>query len=571
MNARLKWWLFTIIVLVAAGLLAVLRPVTVRYRRDPDSNRVLQPIKRMWGLNIYSPSPDLRLGLDLRGGTQLRLQCQKSAVFTFHVPEILALKGEEASTSLQGEIGELLPTRKLDTVKREIEVTETGLRITTRVKDRADMARQKKIIDEVVLAKYPDAAHEKGSPEYVSLAKGQLEAVKQNLENRINIYGVAEPVFQVEEPDKILVELPGVKDPARAKALLQATAVLEFRHIPKRYIPSAAVVDPRLGEEVRTFSRKLAGGRVGEGEVPARRVLDESTLVLTGKDLQNNPRVSIVPGQKTAVLMDFKSDATARWSRFTRAHVGDYVAIVLDGRIISCPIIESGISGTTSITGGFDGTEGAKQAQDLVIKLKAGSLPVDIVPIEERVVSATLGQDSLNRSLLAGAFGFLLVLVFMVFYYRLPGVLACLALLVYCVLLLAALKGLDATLTLPGIFALILSIGMAVDANVIIFERLKEELRTGKTMRAAIEAGFKRAWTAILDANVCSILTGMVLYWLGTGPVKGFAITLVIGVAVSMFTAVTVTRLFMDIACGTRFASRPTLFGLTRKDVETAR
>jgi len=571
MQARLKWWLFGIIVLVIAALLAVLRPVTVRYRLHPDSGRALKPLKRIWGLKVYRPSPDLRLGLDLRGGTQLRLQCQKSAIFTYDVPEILRLKSAEERTALQGEIGELLPPKKIGTLKREIEVTETGLRITTRVKDGADMARQQKVIDGAVLSLYAEAKHVKGSPDYVALEAGQLTAVKENLENRINIYGVAEPVFQSEEPDKILVELPGVKDPKRAKELLQATAVLEFRHIPPRYEPASPVVDPRLGEVVRSFHRKLAGGRLSEEEVPARRVLDESRLVLTGKDLKGNPRVSLVPGQETSVLLDFKPDAVGKWARFTRAHVGQYVAIVLDGRIISCPVIKTGISGTTSIEGGFGGPDGAKRAQDLVIKLKAGALPVDIVPVEERVVSATLGKDSLKSSLLAGAIGFLLILVFMIAYYRLPGALACIALIIYCILLLAALKALDATLTLPGIFALILSIGMAVDANIIIFERLKEELRTGKTMRAAIEAGFKRAWTAILDSNVCSILTGLVLYWLGTGPVKGFAITLIIGVAVSMFTAITITRLFMDITSGSRLAGRPGLFGVSSRELEAVR
>jgi protein-export membrane protein SecD len=222
------------------------------------------------------------------------------------------------------------------------------------------------------------------------------------------------------------------------------------------------------------------------------------------------------------------------------------------------------------ISGAFDDAEGLEEARRLKILLNAGALPLDLEYIEERTVSAQLGKDALMKSLWAGLIGLGAVMVFMVLYYRLLGGLADIALAIYCILLMGAMKLLGQVLTLPGILAVILSIGMAVDANIIIFERLKEEIRTGKTMRSAVDAAFKRAWAAILDSNVCSIGTGMVLYWFGTGPIKGFAVALVIGVLVSLFTAVTVTRLFLKIVIRTNLARNIALFGVAPSEVEGA-
>jgi protein-export membrane protein SecD len=576
MQARLKWWLIGIIALAVISLLSVLRPITIADRLNLEDGKPIMPQKVVGPFKLYTPYPDIRLGLDLRGGTQLRLQCQKSAIFTYDVPEVVKLKTDEARSTEQGKIADALPESKLGG-KRDITVRESQIEIRTRVKDKADMDQQQATIDAALRGLYADARHIKGSPEFKQVSLADLRDVMTNLENRINVYGVSEAIFQAEPPDKILVELPGVKDPERARELLQSTAVLEFRYVPAMYEPTAATKDPKTGgEETTSFRRKSNLPGSTEELVPAKRVLVESRPIgpngLTGRDMNNDAQVLMMPGQETSVIFSLKPDAARTWGDFTKKHIGQYVAVVLDGKIISCPIIKTAImEGETSISGGFNGPDGGKRANMLKIQLNAGALPVDIVPVEQREVSATLGKDSLNSSLIAGGFGFLLILLFMVWYYRLPGVLACAALIIYCILLIGALKAIDATLTLPGIFGIILSIGMAVDANIIIFERLKEELRAGKTMRAAIEAGFKRAWTAILDANVCSILTGIVLYLLGTGPVKGFAVTLVVGVAVSMFTAITVTRLFMDLVCVSRFSLRPSLFGVAEKDLARMR
>jgi protein-export membrane protein SecD len=261
------------------------------------------------------------------------------------------------------------------------------------------------------------------------------------------------------------------------------------------------------------------------------------------------------------VSFQFSPAGGELFHEFTRSHLGQILAIVLDRQVISAPKVEAAISRSGVIRGGF---ASQREAKDLADLLNAGALPVPLEVAESRIVSPTLGKDSLIRSLWAGLAGFIVVMLFMAWYYRVPGLLANLALIIYCVLVLALLKLFNATLTLPGIAGIILSIGMAVDANVIIFERLKEELHAEKTLKSAIEAGFKRAWTAILDSNVCSIGTALVLVALpvAPAPVKGFAITLLIGVATSLFTAVTVTRLFMFLAANTRAARNLSWFGV---------
>jgi len=240
----------------------------------------------------------------------------------------------------------------------------------------------------------------------------------------------------------------------------------------------------------------------------------------------------------------------------------------LDQKLIMCPIIKDKLPGQGVIEGGFDGPDGMRKAQELAVLLNAGALPYDLEYVENRTVSPEYGRGALSASLLAGIVGLVLVLIFMVFYYRLPGLLADLALIIYIILLLGGIRLVNQVLTLPGILAVIITIGMAVDANIIIFERLKEEIRSGKTLRSAVEAAFKRAWTAILDSNVCTIGTGVVLFIFGTGPIKGFAVALIIGVVVSLFTAVSVTRLFMSMTVESSFARNTALFGVSPEEMK---
>jgi preprotein translocase subunit SecD len=578
MQARTRWWLIGVLALVAASLIGVLEPIKLRDRRDPDSGEVIKPLKRVGLFRFYEPHVGITLGLDLRGGSHMVLQAQSEALFEFSAPELSDLapeeplsssereRLEEKKTALRGEIVGLLPKEKIGTEKRDLEIRGQRIVVRTRVEDRADMKRQGEIIEELLSERFPKL--ESKVAELQEITSENLRSIERIIENRVNAYGVSEPVIQRQPPDRIVVELPGVKDPERAKEMMRKTAVLEFRWVPRRYAydergPKTTEV---RGQPVYSFTDDLT-----RKEVPTAQVIDESPVVVWGRDLRPNySRVIAVPGQETAVSFALQGEAPKQFEEFTRSHIRHWMAVVLDGQMVECARIKSTISDEGVIQGGFDSPGGLERARDLSILLNAGALPFDLEYVENRTVSAQLGQDALMKSLWAGLMGLAAVLVFMVLYYRLPGLLADVALIMYCILLMGAIKLVNQVLTLPGILAVVLSIGMAVDANIIIFERLKEEIRTGKTMRSAVEAAFKRAWAAILDSNVCSIGTGFVLFYFGTGPIKGFAVALIVGVLVSLFTAVTVTRLFINMVVNTRLAVKVALFGVSPSEVERA-
>ena len=321
------------------------------------------------------------------------------------------------------------------------------------------------------------------------------------IDRRVNALGVAEPVIQREGARRIVVELPGVTDQQQAIDVIGRTAQLEIK-------------DP--------FGR----------------------TVLTGADLAD-ARLGLDQFGRPAVDVEFTPEGTARFAQLTTLYVGQQIPHLLDGELLVAPVVQEPItSGRGQITGDFTHEE----ARNLAILLKAGALPVPLDVVEMRNVGPTLGQESVDRSLRAGIAGLVLVVLYLIMVYRLPGLLADVALGVYIMLVLALLAGLHATLTLPGIAGFILSVGMAVDANVIIYERIKDELRAGSKIRAAIRAGFHRAFRAILDANVTTLIAAGVLFYLGTGPVKGFAVTLSLGVVASMFTAIVVTRWLLAAA-----------------------
>ncbi len=577
MQARMRWWLVGIFALVVFSLLGVFEPVKLRDRKDPATSEILAPLKKLGPLRFYRPHFGLTLGLDLRGGSHLVLQAQNEGVFEYSTPELTALmpagplsqteqqKLEEKKTELYGEIVRLLPKDEIGTDKREVEIQGQRIIVHTRCENQEEVKRQAEAIRGLLSKGFPKVEEKRA--ELVPISSEYLQSIEQILRRRVDAYGVTEPLIQRQRPNRIIVELPGVKDPEKAKDMIRKTAVLELRHIPRKYGYGnrGPEISEAAGEETYTFRDPT------EKEVPTSEVIDESPVIVTGRDLKATSRVVSVPGMPTAVTFELQGDARKIFEDFTRGHVRHYLAIVLDGKMISCPVIKSTIPGEGEISGGFDHPGGLERAKELSILLNAGALPFDLEYVENRTVSAQLGQDALLKSLKAGLVGLAAVLLFMVAYYRLPGLLADAALLIYCCLLVGAMKLVSQVLTLPGILAVILSIGMAVDANVIIFERLKEEIRTGKTMRSATEAAFKRAWAAILDSNVCSIGTGVVLFWFGTGPIKGFAVALIIGVLVSLFTAVTVTRLLMSMVVGTRLAQNVGLFGVPASEVAGAR
>ncbi len=397
----------------------------------------------------------------------------------------------------------------------------------------------------------------------------KLEAVRRILENRINASGVSEPVIITKPPDQIVVELPGVKDKQAAIDQLSSTANLQFYLLPQLGDKDGArpatwtirqTVNPKTGGKDDVLV-DLASGKELTPEQIKLAVFDREPIV-TGKDLLPNSHAVIDPSSSNPVIeFEFNADGSRIFEETTRANVGKFLAIFLDNRLLTAPSINGPIPGRGIIQGSFT-LESAKALSD---QLNAGALPVPLDKLEVRTLEATLGREAVAATTRAGMVGLALVLLFMLFYYRLPGVVASVALILYAIFSLAVFKTYPITLTLPGIAGFILSIGMAVDANILIFERLKEELRTGKTLRAAIEAGFKRAFTAIFDSNVCTVGTCVVLYNFGTGPIRGFALTLGLGVAISMFTAITVTRTFLFALVGRGAAYSPTAWGLNRQ------
>lgn len=374
-------------------------------------------------------------------------------------------------------------------------------------------------------------------------------AVRQGLEtirNRVDEFGVAEPTIQRQGTNRILVQLPGIRDPERAKALIGRTALLEFKFLNKRVMDDSVALDKALREGPPAGSEVL-WQRVVERETKQERrvpyVVREKTL-LTGADLAT-ARVSI--DQTTSepyVSVEFNKVGARVFAELTEQNVGRRLAIILDGKVHSAPVIRERIpSGQAQITGGFT----ADEATDLAIVLRAGALPAPVNILEERSVGPSLGADSIRQGMIAILASAAAVFLFLLFYYRLSGVIADVALGLNLLILLGVMAGFHATLTLPGIAGIALTIGVAVDTNILIFERIREEFRSGKTVRAAIDSGFARALRTVVDTHVTVLVAAAILYNFGTGPVKGFAVSLFIGIVASLFTAVFFTRLLFDL------------------------
>ncbi len=390
-----------------------------------------------------------------------------------------------------------------------------------------------------------------------------LDTVKQVIEKRVNFQGVSEPlIYTKPENNQIIVELPGLKDDTEALARLQSTASLQFYLLNQLGTAKAPGIwslnKDKEGNQVLVNTNTRLPISPEELQL---QVFDQQPIA-SGEDMIGESSKAEPNPTTGAAVIDFEFDPTkpgaAKFEETTRAYPDHYLAIFLDKKLLTAPTINGPISGKGIIEGNFT-LEEAKATAD---QLKAGALPVPLEVQETRKLEATLGREAVAATTMAGGIGLLLVLIFMMVYYRLPGILASVALLLYSLFSFALFKWVPVTLTLPGIAGFILSIGMAVDANILIFERLKEELRAGKTLRAGIDAGFKRAFTAIIDSNVCTLITCGFLYWLGTGPIRGFALTLALGVVVSMFTAITVTRTFLFALVSFNWAQHPGAYGL---------
>jgi preprotein translocase subunit SecD len=571
MRHSLSYWLTAILVLTVIAFLGVFQPMTFSPRKDPsDSSRYLQPLGSKLNnpekppepftsvgtgskLNIYfyTPQHNLRLGLDLRGGMRVVLQIPDRAKMIFP----LLKKVADPATVLEKQ-GALTQELKADekippAAKAKVTVTEDSVTVVTLVTSGDDAKYQFKVVSQAMETVFGPGTFTKPQEKdvYDAADTNEQTAVRDIMERRLNATGLTEVTAYSEGTNRVVLEIPGVKDVDSVNRIIGTPGQMEFRLIPREV---TVTTDEDSGQATAFNTRT---NTTMDPEV----VVALSEFVLPGSAMDGKSKPTLDKDGKWAVTFRMKDPKDrAIFANYTGKNVGAQLAIVLDGEITSAPTIQSEINGDGIITGSKD----EQEAQELAIFLNAGALPVPVTIMENRTVSATLGQDSIDMSIKAGLIGLIAVLLFMFAYYRLPGLMANMALAVYIALTLAVLKFFDATLTLPGIAGLIISIGMAVDANVIIFERLKEELRAKKPLETAIDVAFARAWTAILDSNMASLITGSVLYLLGTGAVKGFAVTLMIGVAVSMFTAVTVTRLFLKLMVRSRTGHNLAWYGL---------
>jgi preprotein translocase subunit SecD len=381
--------------------------------------------------------------------------------------------------------------------------------------------------------------------EYQALPKDGVQPTQEALgvitdiiERRVNTTGVSEPVVIVQGSDRVVIELPGISDVDSVRRLVGQTGKLDFVPLGQTQATDGQVID--LEQYPPLFSGdQLESAAVGQDQTRGLTV--------------------------TFVLKDNGPESGAQlFARYTRDHVGEYFAITLDGTVITAPTINEAIpNGQVQISAGGIGGFPAKEANSLVTVLKFGSLPFPIQELSSEQISATLGEQFLNQSLVAGFVGISLVILFMLLYYRLPGVVASFALIYYTIVMLAIFRLIPVTLTLAGIAGFVLSVGMAVDANILIFERMKEELRSGKSLAQAIEAGFARAWNSILDSNVSSLITASILYLFGSSVIQGFALVLIIGVLCSMFTAITVTRTILRVVVQREWARQAWLYGVS--------
>jgi len=487
-------------------------------------------------------SKRIKLGLDLQGGTHMILQVQVQEAVSLHCDQTvdrLTQRFREKNISF-GEI------RRID---------------DTHILARDIASEQAAAFRDLIRDEYPDwdfaiAAGEANGytltmrPTVVAQIRTQtLDQAEETIRRRIDQLGLTEPTIAKtgRAENEILVQLPGEGDPTRAKAVIQAGGQLELRRVvdERPYASEAEALAAHGGvlppgtELVRGRAEPSQTGRLG-GEV---WYLLDRTPVVTGRDLRsaNAVRSGEYPG-RFEVTFTLSTEAAPRFGRFTEANIGRRMAIVLDHQVQTAPVIENRIEDAGRITGQF----GQEEARDLALVLRAGALPASIKYLEERTVGPSLGADSIRQGFRASVVSLIAVMIFMVFYYRLSGVNAVVALLLNLVILLAALAYFQGVLTLPGIAGVILTIGMGVDSNVLVFERIREELRAGKANVSAVDQGFDRAFLTIIDTHVTTVVSAIFLFMFGTGPVRGFAVTLVIGLVANVFTSIYVSRLIFD-------------------------
>ncbi len=495
-------------------------------------------------LAAYPLAEKLKLGLDLRGGIHLVLQVQVED----------AVRSETA--------------KDMDRLIQELQdagIQANGSPITSSTFEVNGVpAGRDSTVDEIVGQFLPGWSwSHRGETVVFEMASANLNVIKnlavvqalETIRNRIDEFGVAEPVIQRQglEGTRIVVQLPGVDDPERVKKLIKNTAFLEFRLVEYPLggggVPTRAEIEAQYGgrlpehlEIVTGTSRDRQGVAVGQ-----QFYLVEKRPVITGRDLKN-ARPGLGEFNQPVVNFYLTFEGGKLFAEATAANVGRGLAIVLDGKVASAPNIRSRIGDSGIIEGSFT----RQEVEDLSTVLRSGALPAGITYLEERTVGPALGQDSIEAGLKAGLIGLVLVVLTMLVVYKGTGINAVVALILDLVILFGALSYFRATLTLPGIAGIVLTIGMAVDANVLVFERIREELRHGRTVKSAIQAGFAKALSPVMDANITTLIAALFLFQFGTGPIRGFAVTLSIGILASLFTAIFVSRWIFDLVLAGR-------------------
>ncbi len=506
---KIKTWQIALVVLICiAGILFALPNVF--------SKNALESYPS------WLPRAPLNLGLDLQGGSHLVLEVEVEQM----VGERLTGLVDEVRAKLRGE---KIGYTGLKTAGALVQVQLTNPETLTRA---SELIRE--IDPEIELATTPDGRVEAKLSE---AARDQLteSAVNQSIEivrRRIDETGTRDPTIQRQGSDRVLVQLPGIEDPERVKALLGRTAKLTFHLLDPTVAPDAA-----RREGVPPTSMLLPSDELTEEGKPADEYVVRKRVILSG-DMLVDSQPSF---QDNEPVVNFRFDAIGarRFGDVTKQNVGKPFAIVLDGKVISAPVIREPILGGSGVISGSFTTQ---SASDLALLLRAGALPAPMTVIEERTVGPDLGADSIEAGKLAAMIGLAAVVVFMIMYYGFFGLVADVALIINLVLIIAIMSLFQATLTLPGVAGIVLTLGMAVDANVLIYERIREEVRLGKSPFAAMEAGFRRAFATIVDSNLTTLIAAIVLYAVGTGPIRGFAVAIGIGIITTMFTAVLVSR-----------------------------
>ncbi|MGH9440826.1 MAG: protein translocase subunit SecD [Thermoanaerobaculia bacterium] len=480
----------------------------------------------------------IKLGLDLRGGIHLVLQVQTADALKIETDEAVARLSEQNSGQ-QLKLGAITATGPAS-----FDVTVA-----------ADSDLDK--LQDVAKRYLPTWEYRRlgttwtfslGAPAKKTLSDEAVQQAVETIRNRIDQFGVSEPVIAREGNDRIVVQLPGVDDPKRVKDIIKSTAFLELKLVLAGPNSDRAALLAASGGQVPPDQEVVEGNATDQDPTSSKvYYLLQKAAAVTGRDIKN-ARPSQDEQNRPAVSFTLKADSADKFGKFTGSNIGKGLAIVLDNRVQSAPNIHGRISDSGIITGNFT----PERANDLALILRSGALPAGLVYLEERTVGPSLGLDSIRKGITAAVLGALLVFFAMVVYYRRSGFNAVLALILNAIILLGVLAQFGATLTLPGIAGFILTIGMAVDSNVLIFERIREELREGKTPKTAIENGFSKAFLTIVDTHVTTVVSALFLFQFGTGPVKGFAVTLIVGLAASMFTAVYVSKTIFMLEYGSR-------------------